>query len=71
MGGTLTYTDIVKILREYGPVEGDFVASQLGMTMTDTRPYLDELQNAGIIEKRGEAVMLKGETRTSSVIRND
>jgi predicted ArsR family transcriptional regulator len=62
----MKHSDIVRILRDYGPVEGDFIASRLGMSMTETRPYLDALETAGVIERRGHVVMLAGETRSSS-----
>jgi len=62
----MTHTDIVRILRTYGSVDGDFVADQLRLSMTEVRSYLDALENAGVIERRGEMVMLAGEERSSA-----
>ncbi len=60
------YSQIVKLLREYGAVEGDFLAARLGMSMTDTRPYLDALEEEGVITRRGYVVMLTDDANVSS-----
>lgn len=62
----MTHSDIVKLLREYGPVEGDFIAARLGLSMTDTRPYLDALDDAGVIERHGFVIMLANDTRSAN-----
>lgn len=62
----MTHSDIVRILRIYGSVDGDFVAEQLGMSMAETRSYLDALEDAGVIQRRGQVVMLAGETRSGA-----
>lgn len=59
------HLDIVRLLRAYGSVEGDFVAEKLGTTVTEMRQLLDGLENAGVIERHGYEVMLKGDSRTS------
>lgn len=66
MGEIMTYSQIVKLLREYGAVEGDFLAAHLSMSMTDTRPYLDALEAEGVIVRRGYVVMLADDAGVSN-----
>ncbi len=64
----MTHYDIVRILRKYGAVDGDFIADRLGMSMTETRKYLDALEAAKVIERRGQVVMLVGETKLNTPV---
>ena len=62
----MAHTDIYRLLRDYGPVDGDFVADRLRMGGTETRQYLQAMEKGGIIERRGQLVGLRGDTRWSA-----
>ena len=61
------YTTIVGFLREYGEVESGFLAAQ----MVELEPealdyYLDRLETAGALERKGDTVRLIESERSST-----
>lgn len=63
------HTAIVQTLKKYKEVPVDFLAETLGSTPEETRDYLFNLKEEGVVEQRGDRVRLSryGEKKAAAV----